>query len=140
MSMYRAQIDQPSTLQPLHRLHGTKVIADSDSVEKNGGKSVTVALIDGPVTTMMVPLNAITKGWDSHNGLTDQEYNNALADGVKILIGVFEESYNEMTKGIFSRIGRTQNIQILGSMIPNLKLLETSFRKSKVRINPESPL
>lgn len=63
MSMFRARIDQPSTLQPLHHMNGTKVIADGNSIKTNGGNSITVALLEGPVITMVVPTIAIAKGW-----------------------------------------------------------------------------
>lgn len=62
-NMYRARIDQPSTLQPLHHMHGTNVIVDPNSLKSNGGDSVTVALLEGPVITMVVPLMALAEGW-----------------------------------------------------------------------------
>lgn len=62
-NMYRARIDQPSTLQPLHHMHGIKVIVDPNSVKGNGGNVVTVALLEGPVTTMVVPLLSLSEGW-----------------------------------------------------------------------------
>lgn len=42
MDIYRAWINQPSTQQPLHALHGTRCIVDDD-----GSQSVTLYFTDG---------------------------------------------------------------------------------------------
>jgi len=47
MQIYRAWINQPSTKQPLHRLHGTKCI-----VVDNGGQSVRLYFAEGIVHSM----------------------------------------------------------------------------------------
>lgn len=44
MSIYRAWINQPSTLQPLHHLHGTACI-----VHDTGDQSVTLYFTSGDV-------------------------------------------------------------------------------------------
>ena len=45
--IYRAWINQPSTLQSLHHLHGVKCI-----VEDNGGSSVRLYFTEGAVHSM----------------------------------------------------------------------------------------
>ena len=45
--IYRAWINQPSTLQPLHHMHGVKCI-----VEDNGGNTVTLYFTEGDVHSM----------------------------------------------------------------------------------------
>lgn len=46
IKVYRARIDQPSTLQPFHNLHGTKGIVVDDNSSKN---TVRFYLIEGPI-------------------------------------------------------------------------------------------
>lgn len=55
--IYRAWIDQPSTLQPLHRLHGTRAIAvdDGDDV------CVTLHFTEGSVHSMRAPRLSIRR-------------------------------------------------------------------------------
>lgn len=57
----RAWINQPSTLQPLHALHGTLVLAhpDTDAVNR-------VYFLEGDVLSMQVPNNALSDGWPAH--------------------------------------------------------------------------
>lgn len=59
MEMKRAWINQPSTLQPLHRLHGTQVIA---YVEKYHLVS-RVWFLSGTVISMNVPTIVLSMGW-----------------------------------------------------------------------------
>jgi hypothetical protein len=47
MQIYRAFFNQPSTLQPLHALHGQRCI-----VHDTGGDDVTLYFTDGPVHSM----------------------------------------------------------------------------------------
>lgn len=52
--MTRMWVNQPSTQQPLHHMHGTNVLADPDN---------RVYLLSGPVISMQVPPNTLSKGW-----------------------------------------------------------------------------
>lgn len=49
----RMWINQPSTLQPLHHLHGTNVLAVGRRVY----------FLSGPVISMMVPERVLSRGW-----------------------------------------------------------------------------
>lgn len=51
--MTRMWINQPSTLQPLHHLHGTNVLA----------QGTRVWFLAGDVISMEVPPNVLSKGW-----------------------------------------------------------------------------
>jgi hypothetical protein len=55
----RMWINQPSTLQPFHHLHGTNVLAHFD--EKTG--KTTVYFLDGETVSSMVPNNVLAGGW-----------------------------------------------------------------------------
>lgn len=56
--MKRYWINQPSTLQPLHNLHGTRVLAHQ---EKSG--QWRVYFTSGDVISQYVPPNVLSKGW-----------------------------------------------------------------------------
>ena len=58
MKLQRMWINQPSTLQPLHRLHGTNVLATPDA-----GKVHIVYFLSGDVISQQVPPNVLSKGW-----------------------------------------------------------------------------
>ena len=53
--MKRAWINQPSTLQPLHHLHGVNVLFDS----ANG----TIYFLSGATVSMMPPNGVLSDGW-----------------------------------------------------------------------------
>ena len=53
----RAWINQPSTQQPLHHLHGTEVLAATDTPE-----TYRVYFLDGPVISQQVPRAALAFG------------------------------------------------------------------------------
>jgi hypothetical protein len=53
--MKRMWINQPSTLQPFHRLHGTNVLLDE--------KNETIYFLSGNVISMMIPIETLSKGW-----------------------------------------------------------------------------
>lgn len=55
-NIYRAWINQPSTLQPLHRMHGRRCIAHD-----TGDQSVTLYFTDGDVHSMMAPRQCISR-------------------------------------------------------------------------------
>ena len=62
--MKRAWINQPSTLQPYHTLHGTRVL-----VEKKPDNTFVVYFVSGPVVSMpMSDRLALSPGWADDNG------------------------------------------------------------------------
>lgn len=56
MKIYRAWINQPSTLQPLHNLHGKRCI-----VHDTGDQSVTLYFTDGDVHSMTALRQCISR-------------------------------------------------------------------------------
>lgn len=55
---FRAWINQPSTLQPLHRLHGTRVlaVAEYDDIYR-------VYFLSGDTISQQVPAACLSIGW-----------------------------------------------------------------------------
>jgi len=54
--IYRAWINQPSTLQPLHEYHGKRcIVNDTDD------KTVTIYFTEGAIHSMMVPRLCISR-------------------------------------------------------------------------------
>lgn len=61
MKIERMWINQPSTLQPLHELHGTRVLAVIDPADKF---THDVYFADnGPTVSMRVSALALSRGW-----------------------------------------------------------------------------
>lgn len=56
--MRRMWINQPSTLQPLHRLHGTNVLAAADT-----DGTMQVYFLSGATISQQVPRAALSEGW-----------------------------------------------------------------------------
>jgi len=56
--MRRMWIDQPSTLQPLHKLHGTNVLVVDDT-----DKCYRAYFLSGDVVSQQVPKLALSEGW-----------------------------------------------------------------------------
>lgn len=56
MKTYRAWINQPSNLQPLHEFHGIRCI-----VNDCGDIVVTIWFTEGAVHSMVVPRNCISR-------------------------------------------------------------------------------
>lgn len=56
MKTYRAWVNQPSKLQPLHGFHGKKCI-----VNDYGDTVVTVWFTEGEIHSMVVPRNCVSK-------------------------------------------------------------------------------
>lgn len=54
----RAWINQPSTLQPLHRMHGTRVIALPSTEDQ-----CVVCPVDGDIVSLLVPKSCLSSGW-----------------------------------------------------------------------------
>ncbi len=54
----RMWINQPSTLQPLHKLHGKNVLA----IRESQGW-YTIYFLDGDVISQIAPLNTLSNGW-----------------------------------------------------------------------------
>lgn len=61
--MNRAWVNQPSTLQPHHRLHGTLVLA---SPVEAGATAVRIWFLSGPVVGQLLIKEALSYGWPEH--------------------------------------------------------------------------
>jgi len=61
MNLQRYWINQPSTLQPDHNLHGRKVLANKDTKLK----FTDVYFIDGPVIRQFVNTSSLSPGWNN---------------------------------------------------------------------------
>lgn len=57
-AMTRMWINQPSTLQPLHRLHGVRVLAGPDTDE-----TMRAYFLEGDVIDMQIVRQALSAGW-----------------------------------------------------------------------------
>lgn len=57
----RAWVNQPATTQPLHHMHGTRVLRRPD-----GPGFAQIYFIDGPVHSMRVQTAALSDGWPEH--------------------------------------------------------------------------
>jgi hypothetical protein len=55
-------INQPSTMQPHHKLHGRCVLA----MPPAQGKVITVYFTDGPVISMNIDPAVLSRGWPEH--------------------------------------------------------------------------
>jgi len=60
-TLIRMWINQPSSFQLLHRLHGANVIAQPPY---RHDKTVTVYFTEGDVVSMLVPKECLTRGWN----------------------------------------------------------------------------
>lgn len=60
-TMRRMWINQPSTLQPLHRLHGVKVLACADT-----DRTSRAYFLSGDIIDMQVPRETLSEGWPEH--------------------------------------------------------------------------
>lgn len=60
---FRAWINQPSALQPLHNLHGTLVLVVGEGLSNN---SWEVCPIKGETISMVVPKLCVSVGWPEH--------------------------------------------------------------------------
>ena len=61
----RAWVNQPSTQQPFHNLHGTNVLAEDDT-----DLMARVWLLSGPVVSQQVPKSALSDGWRDGRPIT----------------------------------------------------------------------
>lgn len=57
----RMWINQPSSLQPLHKLHGTNVIADLE--EELHSNAITIYFLAGSVISQRCTKNCLSSGW-----------------------------------------------------------------------------
>ena len=57
-AMKRMWVNQPSTLQPLHELHGTCVLACPDT-----DRTKRAYFLSGDVIDMQIPRKALSEGW-----------------------------------------------------------------------------
>lgn len=58
--LLRMWINQPSSLQPLHALHGVNVLAH---LENEHDKTTRIYFLSGDVTSQDAPRAALSKGW-----------------------------------------------------------------------------
>lgn len=58
--LLRMWINQPSSLQPLHALHGVNVLAH---LENEHDKTMRIYFLSGNVTSQDAPRDALSKGW-----------------------------------------------------------------------------
>lgn len=58
----RMWINQPSTLQPLHKLNGINVLADTQDNE-HSGKSIRIYFLNGEVVSQLAPKLSLSPGW-----------------------------------------------------------------------------
>ncbi len=58
---YRAWINQPSTLQPLHHFHGSRVIAYDE------GGVTTIYFLEGKTISQVANPLSLSPGWPGHN-------------------------------------------------------------------------
>lgn len=61
--MNRYWINQPSTLQPDHNMHGQNVLAERDL--GSAGKTTTVYPVTGEIISTMVFVTSLSPGWNS---------------------------------------------------------------------------
>lgn len=54
----RCWINQPSTQQPLHHLHGTNVLA-----VKETESTYRIYFLSGPIISQQAPANSLSKNW-----------------------------------------------------------------------------
>jgi hypothetical protein len=64
MKLVRAWINQPSTLQQHHKLHGKRVLAILYDDDKNGADIYFTE--NGPMHSMSIQRNALAFGWPKH--------------------------------------------------------------------------
>ena len=60
----RMWVNQPSTLQPLHHLHGTRVLAHD-----NGDGVCHIYFLDGPVISQRALTVTLSDGWPDRKGV-----------------------------------------------------------------------
>lgn len=62
MSVERYWVNQPSSSQVLHALHGTNVLAEKENWNPNFMK---IHFLEGEIISMSVPKYCLSKGWKS---------------------------------------------------------------------------
>lgn len=90
-SMKRMWFDQPSTSQPLHELHGVRVLACPDT-----DRTMRAYFLSGDVIDMQVPRETLSQGWPEEQTSTrevDDLRSEAQRDepGQKVMRMVFQE-------------------------------------------------
>lgn len=58
INLERKWINQPSTLQPLHKLHGTNVLAGYESETTS-----IIYFLSGPIVDQLAPNLCLSDGW-----------------------------------------------------------------------------
>jgi len=67
-ALTRMWINQPSTLQPHHKLHGTNVLARHEY-----GDTMQIFFLSGEVISQQVSRLALSPGWNSHRAAEKAE-------------------------------------------------------------------
>lgn len=88
--MARYWVNQPSTLQPYHKLNGQTVLADFATAErcKDGQTYVRVYFTHGPSISMEMSTLALSEGWPRHRTHPDDALVEALEDCEGVLDSV----------------------------------------------------
>jgi hypothetical protein len=68
--MKRMWINQPSTLQPMHDLHGVNVLA---SVQPYTENTVIIYFLSGDIVSQVALKNCLSEGWTYPNEDNDEE-------------------------------------------------------------------
>ncbi len=63
MRLKRMWVNQPSTLQPDHKLHGTCVLADFSTEFK---RVIDVYFLSGPAHSQRIAILSLSEGWPEH--------------------------------------------------------------------------
>lgn len=72
----RMWVNQPSTLQPLHRLHGVRVLAHADT-----DRTMRAYFLSGGVISMQIPREALSEGWpETSKSAADEDGASARRD------------------------------------------------------------
>lgn len=61
MPMKRYWVNQPSTLQTFHTLHGRNVLCDPNQQSPTG--FIDIYFTEGPVIRQIIAYRALSKGW-----------------------------------------------------------------------------
>lgn len=62
MALKRMWINQPSWLQPLHKMHGIRVLAEP---EPNQPNTMRAWLLEGEWQSISIPKQSLSDGWPS---------------------------------------------------------------------------
>lgn len=78
-ALQRMWINQPSTLQPLHHLDGTNVLAQYEY-----GSTWRVWFLSGNVVSQQVLQSALSKGWHTMNEATEAKTTSIVGNWIEV--------------------------------------------------------